>query len=568
MTPATSLGTHARTLKHVGPGQVLHRLRAIARRKVVGRRPDLFEQRWKVSTSNAHGVPAEFRPIDAVHHAARWSLADLAAGSFDLLNDRRDLGDPVSWSSVDASQLWLFHLHYWEWAWSLAAEADRAAARAVFASHWASWNSSTTFGRWDAWAPYPTSLRAWVLVNVHADLAAGTDLDASVVDSIALHAGFLEHNVELDVGGNHLIKNIKGLVGCAEFLGDPRLLDVALRHLEREIAVQVLADGGHYELSPSYHCQVLVDLIDIAGLLSAAGHARVGVLDDAIERMRSWLDQMLMPGRVLPLLNDCEPVEATLLDLLGARPSDDALTVLVDSGYVIARSERFHLVADVGQPGPSSPPGHIHADCLSFELAIDGERVVVDSGTSEYGYGPRRQHERSTAAHNTVEVDGTDQTEVWGAFRAGRRASATLEYAEAIDGEVTISASHDGYRHLPGNPIHHRTWTLHPGGLRIADEISGGGRHRITSRIIVAGGHPQQVATESARGKTLGRVVVDGPMPTSTDGGGHARSEPGSVAEGFGRLVPATVVALDLEADLPVILTSEIRFDDGPHGAT
>ena len=53
---------------------------------------------------------------------------------------------------------------------------------------------------------------------------------------------------------------------------------------------------------------------------------------------------------------------------------------------------------------------------------MDGVPLLVDTGTSTYAPGPVRDYERSTAAHNTVEVDGANSTEVWGAFRAARRA--------------------------------------------------------------------------------------------------------------------------------------------------
>ena len=36
----------------------------------------------------------------------------------------------------------------------------------------------------------------------------------------------------------------------------------------------------------------------------------------------------------------------------------------------------------------------------------------------------RRRYDRSTAAHNTVSIDGTDSSEVWQIFRVGRRAKA------------------------------------------------------------------------------------------------------------------------------------------------
>ena len=39
-----------------------------------------------------------------------------------------------------------------------------------------------------------------------------------------MHAGFLRRNLETDVGGNHLIKNLKALAGLAVFFGDDALL--------------------------------------------------------------------------------------------------------------------------------------------------------------------------------------------------------------------------------------------------------------------------------------------------------------------------------------------------------
>ena len=131
------------------------------------------------------------------------------------------------------------------------------------------------------------------------------------------------------------------------------------------------------------------------------------------------------------------------------------------SGYVVARpGPDLHIVFDVGDPGPDTLPAHSHADCLSLVVGTPAGWVVVDTGTSEYGAGERRQFERSTAAHSTVEVDGTNQTEVWGAFRAGRRARATLLSA-LDDGQcITLLAEHDGYRKLDGQPIHRRHLTL------------------------------------------------------------------------------------------------------------
>ena len=156
------------------------------------------------------------------------------------------------------------------------ASGDQAQARALFAAMWGSWHAAVPPGRGPAWQPYPAALRAWSFCGIYRALVAGGPIEDAFRAELAAHAGFLRRNLETDVGGNHLIKNLKALAGLAVFFGDDALLAWALRRLRRQLAVQVLPDGGHYERAPAYHCQVLGDLIDIAGLLRAAGLRRAG----------------------------------------------------------------------------------------------------------------------------------------------------------------------------------------------------------------------------------------------------------------------------------------------------
>jgi uncharacterized heparinase superfamily protein len=65
-------------------------------------------------------------------------------------------------------------------------------------------------------------------------------------------------------------------------------------------------------------------------------------------------------------------------------------------------SNKAVALLDVAPIGPDYQPGHAHADTLSFELSLFGQRLLVNSGTSEYEISPVRQYERSTKAHNTV----------------------------------------------------------------------------------------------------------------------------------------------------------------------
>ena len=302
----------------------------------------------------------------------------------------------------------------------------------------------------------------------------------------------------------------------------------------------MLDDGGHYERSPSYHCQVLGDLIDVDGLLEATGHPPVAGLAEAIERMRTWLGAMLLPDGDVPLFNDGMLVGQERLALLQpAARTSDRLVVLQPSGYVVMRpGPRLHLVADVGPPCPPDLPGHAHADCLSFELAVDGVRVVVDTGTSTYEAGERRDYERSTRAHNTVEVDGADQSEVWGTFRVARRARPTLHRAVDADGVIEVSASHDGYRRLPGRPIHTRTWRVVADRADIVDRVvgEGGGSHRVCARMHLA--------------------ETDMSLEVSCDGGtGTVKAEMAvEFARRFGILEPGRAVEWRVEGPLPVEL--------------
>ena len=373
----------------------------------------------------------------------------------------------------------------------------------------------------DAWAPYVVSLRAWVLCDVFDVLVAGSDVEPEVVAALHQHAYFLRRHLELDVGGNHLLKNLKAIVALGVFLGDPELVALGRRHLVRQLSVQVLADGGHYERSPLYHCQVLGDLIDVKNVLAAARQPAIPGLSTAVERMRRWLGAMVGPDGEVPLLNDAVAVGPERLAALSPdRPAFRRLTVLGPSGYVVVcPARRAHLVLDVGDACPDDLPAHAHADCLSFELWVDGRLVIVDTGTSTYEPGARRAYERSTAAHNTVEVDGANQTEVWGTFRAGRRARGTLLTAEDDGTVVTVVASHNGYRHLPGSPIHRRRWIARPGGLQIDDVVEGSGLHCLTSSLYV---------DDRARsGVTL------------TGSGATHHTSPCDVARGFGQLRPA-----------------------------
>ncbi len=552
MTSA-DLARLSRTVVHLRPGQVAHRAQLRAQQAALHRFPEAGRRILSgpflsgPGPAGAAGWPGTFRPVDA-RIPGHWpGLAELRAGKVTLLGVTRELGD--GWEHADAPRLWRFHLHYWDWAWGLAADPDRLAARAVFARLWRSWHASAGFGRADVWHPYPAALRAWSWCGLHRELAAGGDIEPDFVAALAAHAGFLRHHLEYDVGGNHLIKGLKALVGLAVFFADERLLRLALRRLTRQLARQVLADGGHYERAPAYHCQVLADLIDVADLLRAAGRAPAAELTGAVDRMRQWLGVVLTPDGRVPLLNDGYPVDRELIAVLQPAPAPEGpLFVLPDTGLVRAAAGGWHLLADVGPPCPPSLPAHAHADTFGCLLHVDGVPLLIDTGTSTYEPGPVRGYERSTAAHSTVQLDGADSTEVWGVFRAGRRARVSGLSARVGSAGLSFDAAHDGFRRLPGRPRHRRRWSLAEDALRVDDLISGRGGHEIVIRWQLAAGSAVQLCggTALVTGPAGAfRVVAEATDPVLLT------TETRPVAAGFGATADAPVLTCRIQASLP-----------------
>ena len=340
-------------------------------------------------------------------------------------------------------------------------------------------------------------------------------------------------------------------------------LGLALDQLSSQLAVQVLPDGGHYERAPAYHCQVLADLIDVAELVRCTGQAPAPELLDAIARMRHWLRCVRAPDGQVPLLNDGYPVAPELVAALrpGLLPAEPLL-VLPDTGLVRAAAGSWRLLADVGAPCPDELPAHAHADTLSCVVYVGGVPLLVDTGTSTYAPGPVRSYERSTAAHNTLEVDGADSTEVWGAFRAARRARVTdVATCTAHGGVLTIEAAHDGYRHLPGRPVHRRRWMLTEAGLRVEDYVSGRGQHAIVLRWHLAPGAGLRLAGAGAVVTTPTgefRVIVSATGPITF------AAETGQVAVGFARAVEAPILVCRVTTVLPVQISTSWQQVRGP----
>jgi uncharacterized heparinase superfamily protein len=568
------LGRLSRTVRHLRPGQVGQRIRLRAQRMALDHSVPLAG-RWLLDSPYHPGLrtagraagpgwPGGFTPLDAGLWCDGRTSAALRAGSLPLigachLSIPAGDGGASGWASADweaasAPLLWRFHLYYWDWAWALAGDQGNPDARPLFREIWTSWHSGVAPGRGPAWHPYPAALRAWSFCGLYQPLVLGSRIQDPFLAELATHARFLRRNLETDVGGNHLIKNLKALAGLGVFFADDALLRWALRRLDQQVRVQVLPDGGHYERAPAYHCQVLADLIDIAGLLRGAGHAEPAVLAEAIDAMRGWLGSVLAPSGDVPMLNDGFPVSRMLLAAIAPGPPPAGpLSLLADTGLAAIMSGGWQVLADVGPPCPPELPAHAHAGSLSCVAYLDGEPLLIDTGTSTYAPGEARDHERSTAAHNTIEVDGRDSTEVWGAFRAGRRARVSAVLAREDSAAITVEAAHDGYRFLPGKPVHHRRWSVAGRELRVDDTVAGQGRHRVALRWHLPPGAGLRLTGGGAVATTAAGEVG---VAVTASAGLALTASTAPVSTGFGTTVAAPVLTCTLHHQLPVQIST------------
>ncbi|KYG10045.1 hypothetical protein BE21_14420 [Sorangium cellulosum] len=301
--------------------------------------------------------------------------------------------------------------------------------------------------------------------------------------------------LELHLLGNHLVENAIGLVcggAVTEGLEAEAWWKLGSALLAWQLPEQFLADGGHFELSASYHLALTAALLEAIELARASGREVPELWRTTAERALSWAAAVRAPDGTYPLFNDAALDAAPELDGVlglgeelglfdparspGAAPDGaPSLHRLAATGWVILRSGAGAWLAfDAGADGASYQPGHVHADALTFELWIGGERAVVDYGVSSYKADRDREETRATRAHNTIELGGVDSSEVWSAFRVGRRARAEVRRIEQARAHVAVEAEHDGYRFLPGAPVHRRALELSERELAIHDEIIGG----------------------------------------------------------------------------------------------
>ncbi|MCA1971263.1 MAG: heparinase II/III family protein, partial [Caenispirillum sp.] len=393
------------------------------------------------------------------------------------------------------------------------------------------WTSSLEHGvRLANWAV------AWCLLG-EQNLEAG--FRRRWLDAVYRHCHFIAgHFSRHSSANNHLLGELLGL-----FLGatvwplwpeSARWRAQAARQFEAEALKQTAEDGVNREQAVWYQHEV-ADMMLLAGLFGRAN----GIEFSAgywrrLEKMLEFVAALMDAGGHVPMIGDADDARLVRFD---PRPDADVFRSLLATGAVVfgrgdfkAKAGAFddksrwllgdaaaahfaalpaepgeprrefplggywilgrdfdtgrevRIVADAGPLGYLSLAAHGHADALAFTLSVAGREILVDPGTFAYHTQRRwRDHFKGTRAHNTVCVDGLDQSVSGGNFLWLRHARARCERFVLEDRRETWTGSQDGYLRLPDPLLHRRTLDFDKtaGVLRVTDRLECAGRHRV-----------------------------------------------------------------------------------------
>jgi len=479
---------------------------------------------------------------------------------FVMLGEEKALDLPADWHNRDLGKKWLMELHTFNLLWG-----DNAYCAQELMLDWVSHNEPL---QGPGWHQYMTSQRIsnWLKWNL-----AGHTLPAAVRGSLALQARHLMQVLAYDETDHKLFNNGKALLFAACVLDDSdsaRWRDKGWQLLQRYGLELVGEDGGYTGLSPMYHCSLLMDMLDIVNLLRAYEQAVPAALDKAVVDARTWLTALCHPDGDIALFNDAAlQVTATPAEInqyavrLGYAPSPPAaqgLLHLADSGFARMAMGPATALLDIGRIAPDHAASHGHADTLTFELSLEKQRVVVDTGLSTYERMPARLQQRGTAAHNTLVLDQRNSSDVWGLFKVGRRASIVESQQDTLDHSLHVSAAHDGYCR-PGNKLlHHRRWEMTLDTLSITDRLTGRGSH--TAEILYHF-HPDISLVQQADNRfALATRERESLCVIELDPALQVEALPYEYHPAFNRAIPATKLRARYQGQLPCSFTCQLHW--------
>jgi hypothetical protein len=521
-------------LRCMGPAEVMHRAtHALVLPLVRSRLREQAPRGDGVVFARA-GVP----PLDAIEVAALLQeAASIAAGRVPLFASQEIAF--THWHaqeySGDIKPLWELnrHLHLVRLAQAWAITGDER-WRTVLSGLLHSWleQCPPPHGpQWKSGLELGIRLISWSLIWQMLQGRVDADLHGPWLASIHAHCGQIAARLSRhSSANNHLIGELTGLYMAACtwpcWPESAAWRAQAQRELEHEADVQFTAEGVHREQAYAYQV-FCCDFLLVAGMVgqtsgtpfSPAYHARlqralsvIRVFEDVGQNLGDADDGCvwrLQSRRDIPRCGDSDEndnannnANTNVNNNDNANANNNAMRWLrhlfpgpaleaapatsawafPDAGYYLFGTKgRVQGMVDCGPLGYLGIAAHGHADALALTLHVNGEPCLVDSGTFDYWSDVRwRDYFRGTSAHNTVRVDGLDQSVGGGRFLWLRKACTRVEHAPKSPAQFDLSASHDGYARLPDPVVHARRVTFDEASvtLVVTDHVTAKCTHR------------------------------------------------------------------------------------------
>ena len=396
------------------------------------------------------------RPVFCViEHAYRSrAVADeVCAGAFTHTGITLELGVEPNWlgDNLPADEEWRIEWSKFYYGLDLA-QAFRETGDQKYLGSWErlvrSWIRQVPVG-FDPTDVTGRRVQNWVYAwSVFASspeftgLAPG--LEDEIIWSLALQTDHLLHHLTPE--RNHRTLELYALfiiaLALPELDRDGGLLDFATSELRHNLLTDIRPDGVHRESSTHYHMTALRSFLGARENARRYGLVFPDDFDGRLERACEFAMHCRRPDGLIPALSDSDTGNyADLLELAASifsRP--DFLYAATAGARGVAPRERFKSFAEGGyftqrsgwgggkysfgderflvfDCGPLGDGGHGHYDLLNVEISAGASPLVIDPGRYTYseqgvnwqGVNWRRWF-KSTAAHNTVCVDGLDQT--------------------------------------------------------------------------------------------------------------------------------------------------------------
>ena len=447
-----TIGVIYRTVQYLTLQQILYRV--------------LYALKLNIAFRSKFSLNSKHRLISFPFVSPNHSF-DKESNEFSFLNKKVCFSDKIDWNFSENGKLWTYNLCYLDFINQKNLETTKVTE--ILNDFYIGYNTIIS-GK----DPYPTSLRIMNLIKILSNGKCYHDNNLNNILFSDLNR--LLKSVEYHLLGNHVLENGFALYFAAHaYPTNHKLRNKALKILRKELEEQILSDGAHYERSLMYHQIILTRLLECIALSKSNVHEWNSTFIDFLivkaEKMLGWLISITENGRVFVRFNDSiEDISPNSFEIMKFSKSlgiNSMATTLTDSGFRKFKLNDLLLITNTGGIISDYQPGHSHANTFSFLLFDKAKPIIVDPGISTYENNKLRLQQRSTTNHNTININGINNNEVWSSFRVGRRAKVKI-IEENTD---YLKAMHNGYSHI--NLLHSRSWKIDKKSIRILDELIG-----------------------------------------------------------------------------------------------